>query len=223
MARAEQPIGDIAIGERLQEAEEGLNERMGRQISARDICKWVRERHGVPLSPSTYSLLRSDRRSPTVQQLIALSRVFDVTPEFLLGELGLKGKDGIRWARRVPALSSDRKHWFIALDSLLSGHPLNEELCTAAGLKISTNEDSDNAEQAEWELGWLAQSALFLGVAELRVTQEAVDNELSQAVRNVLIADDKLPAALKNVSKSQSSAILCIQAFRTELTLDRFW
>ena len=35
------------------------------------------------------------RRAPTVQQLVALSRVFDVTPEFLLGEFGLEGNGGV--------------------------------------------------------------------------------------------------------------------------------
>jgi hypothetical protein len=197
MARIEQPIGDIVIGDRLQEAESSLKARTQRPISARDICKWVRERHGVPLSPSTYSLLRSDRRSPTVQQLVALARVFEVTPEFLLGELGLKGKGGIRWARRMPALSTDRNHWFVAFDSLLSGHPLGEELCAATGLNRSLYDAPESEERAEWELGRLAQSALFLGVAELRVTSEAVDRELSQALRELLVDDKKLPAPLK--------------------------
>ena len=77
-------IGEIRIGNRLRQAEDALSQRQGRVVAAREICSNVRHTFGVPLSPSTYSLLRSDRRAPTVQQLVALARVFEVTPEFLL-------------------------------------------------------------------------------------------------------------------------------------------
>jgi transcriptional regulator with XRE-family HTH domain len=187
---------DIRIGERLQQAESSLSQRTGRAIAAREICAMVRDRYGVPLSPSTYSLLRSDRRSPTVQQLVALARVFEVTPEFLLGEMSLEGSGGVRWARRTPALSPSRTRFAIALERLLGGHPFSASLCREVGLDENLLNTSDGREQLEWELGRLAQSAVFLGVAELNVGKSAVDEELSARVRDVLVNDSITPDAL---------------------------
>lgn len=190
-------IGEIRIGERLRQAENSLSIRQGRTVAAREICAAVRERYGVPLSPSTYSLLRSDRRSPTVQQLVALARVFEATPEFLLGELGLEGSGGVRWARRMPALNPERNRFVTALNALLGGEPLTPEL--AARLRIAEDPDEPGArERIEWEMGRLAQSAVFLGVAELSVTDEAIDHELGERLRLMLATDPKLPAALKH-------------------------
>ena len=180
---------DIRIGDRLQQAESSLGQRTGRSIAAREICALVRERYGVPLSPSTYSLLRSDRRSPTVQQLVALARVFEVTPEFLLGEMSLEGSGGVRWARRTPALSPSRTRFAVALERLLGGHPFNAELCREVALDEHLLTSADGREKLEWELGRLAQSAVFLGVAELNVGPSAVDEELSARVQQILVED----------------------------------
>lgn len=197
MPAAREHIGEIRIGERLHQAEEALSQRQGRTISAREICNGVRDRFGVPLSPSTYSLLRSDRRAPTVQQLVALARVFEVTPEFLLGELGLEGSGGVRWARRMPALSPSRKAWVTALEGLLSGRKLDQNFCRDVGLRDVDLDDPESREQAEWEIGRLAQSAVFLGIAELVVTDEAVDTELSEKVKQRLTEDPALPESLR--------------------------
>lgn len=196
-ARPDQKIGEIRIGPRLLEAEAALERKRNRPIAAREICSSVRDDYGVPLSPSTYSLLRSDRRAPTVQQLIALSRVFDVTPEFLLGELGESGKDGVNWARRVPALSPSRTRFFTAFEALMTGRPLTEGLCRELGLDDINLDDVEGRESAEWEIGRLAQSAVFLGIAELIVTEKAVDHELSAKVREVLVSEPNFPEGLR--------------------------
>lgn len=198
-AKAKDNIGEIRIGQRLHQAEEALSQRRARPISAREICIAVRDRFAVPLSPSTYSLLRSDRRAPTVQQLVALSRVFEVTPEFLLGELGLEGRGGIQWARRMPALSPSRNRWVTALESLLAGKPLSQALCREVGLPDDVDlSDPELRDQIEWEFGRLAQSAVFLGVAELKVGPAAIDHDLGKRVREMLTSDPKLPARLQH-------------------------
>ena len=189
---------DIKIGARLQQAEPSLSQRMGRTIAAREICALVRERFDVPLSPSTYSLLRSDRRSPTVQQLVALARIFEVSPEFLLGEMSLEGSGGVRWARRTPALSPSRTRFAVALERLLGGAEFDSELCTELGLVTDRFDTEDGREKLEWELGRLAQSAVFLGVAQLNVGRQAVDHELSEQVRKVLVEDPFTPQHLSN-------------------------
>ncbi len=191
-------IGEIRIGQRLLQAESALTERQGHPVAAREICKEVRETFGVPLSPSTYSLLRSDRRAPTVQQLVALSRVFDVTPEFLLGELGVEGRGGVQWARRMPALSPNRTRFVTALEHLLSGDPLSKEVCEAVGVDAGDLDDSDNRDRLEWELGRLAQSGVFLGVAELMVGDDALDTDLGARVVDKLRKDPALPESAKS-------------------------
>ncbi|MFT7620970.1 MAG: transcriptional regulator with XRE-family HTH domain [Myxococcota bacterium] len=198
MQAPDEKIGDIRIGERLHLAEAALAERSPTTIAAREICNEVRDRYGVPLSPSTYSLLRSDRRAPTVQQLVALARVFDVTPEFLLGELGLQGSGGVRWARRTPALSPARTRFVTALETLLGGHPLTEAACKEAGVDAADLNDPEERARVEWDLGCLAQSAVFLGVAEIMVGDEAVDEPLSEQVREMLRNDPKLPEAMRS-------------------------
>lgn len=198
MPAVNEKIGEIRIGERLHEAEQALTQRSGRPIAAREICAEVRNEYGVPLSPSTYSLLRSDRRAPTVQQLVALSRVFDVTPEFLLGQLGVQGRGGVRWARRTPALSPVRTRFVRALQELLGGRPLDEQMCADIGLPCGDLSQKDEREKVEWEIGRLAQSAIFLGVAELMVGDEAVDAELSEQVRARLLGDPDMPSTVKS-------------------------
>ena len=189
---------EVKIGERLQQAESSLSQRMGRTIAAREICALTRKRFDVPLSPSTYSLLRSDRRSPTVQQLIALARIFEVTPEFLLGEMSLEGAGGVRWARRTPALSPSRTRYALALERLLGGEAFTAELCEELGMNAELLKTEDGREKLEWDIGRLAQSAVFLGVAELHVGEPAVDDELSEQVREVLVNDPFTPQSLAN-------------------------
>ncbi|MFT5431722.1 MAG: hypothetical protein ACI9OJ_002419 [Myxococcota bacterium] len=189
---------EVRIGAQLREAEDALSKRRGRSVAAREICAEVRGTHGVPLSPSTYSLLRSDRRAPTVQQLVALARVFEVTPEFLLGELAGSQNKGVGWTRRMPALSPVRKRFVTALEALLGGAPLTEALCKDVGLDGSNLDDPERAERVEWELGRLAQSAVFLGIVELRVTEQAIDVELGLELRNTLLQDACLPAAMRS-------------------------
>jgi DNA-binding transcriptional regulator LsrR (DeoR family)/transcriptional regulator with XRE-family HTH domain len=198
MARnRDQSIGEIRIGERLQEAEEGYQQRHGTTLSGREICKRVRQHYEVPLAPSTYSLIRSNRRPPTLAQLIGLSRVLEVTPEFLLGELATTERDGIRWIQRRSGLNAVQHRWLRALDALTSGVPLSPQLCESVDIPPVDPSDIHGIEEAEREIGRLAQSAVFMGVAELETTQSAIDEELSDRVRSVLIADAKLPDALR--------------------------
>jgi transcriptional regulator with XRE-family HTH domain len=188
---------EIRIGARLRQAEASLSERLGRPVAARELCTIVTRELGVPLSPSTYSLLRSDRRAPTVQQLVALARALEVTPEFFLGGARSTERLGTTWFRRIPALGAAEVRYATALEAVLSGEPLTPALCKRLGLGPPSLGDAESIEQVEWQIGRLAQSAVFLGLSQLDVSESAVDLELGEAVRERLASDPHLPDALR--------------------------
>jgi transcriptional regulator with XRE-family HTH domain len=196
--RERTPIGEVFIGERLRQAEDNLSRRRGEPLTARDICDTIRKTMAVPLAPSTYSLLRSDKRSPTVQQLIALARMLEVTPEFLLGQMKASVRFGIQWARRISALTTSQHRSVTAANALLSGAPLTALLCDSLGLTLPRDEEAEARAELEWQLGRLAQSAVFLGAITVQATDEAVDDALSTSLRECLIRDAELPEPLKS-------------------------
>jgi len=190
-------LHDIRIGTRLRQAEEEYAKRHESGLSGREVCALVRTRFDVPLSPPTYSLIRSDRRAPTLAQVIALARTLEVTVEYLLGDLMTIERAGIRWTQRVSGLNAQQHRWLRALDVLTSGEPLSEAVCQSLDIPAPKPDEPHSVEETEREIGRLAQSAVFMGIAELDATEDAIDDELSHRVRAHLTDDEKLPDALR--------------------------